>query len=385
MLAVMLHVGVGLLATAQRLVSGLQINNFLIFRSSFFHLLAGRDLYAAYPAEHFDLYKYSPTWALLFAPFAVVPIGAGVLIWNATNAIALCVALAVLLPARAASIALGVCFFEALGSMQNAQSNGIVAALMISALIAAEKGHRARGAGAIAVGASIKLFPAAAGVFGLLNGGRWRHLGWSIAAGAFLLGLPLLVTPAETLAAQYRSWLIVETRDHAEIGMLWLGGAVEHALGRPLAHWPIQLFGVAWIGATCVVAAKRWSDADIRRLLLATLLVFATIFNHQAESPSYVIAFAGIGIWWSVLPRARWRDSLVFATVLLGSLGGTDLVPRAWRVAYYHEWRLKAVVTSLAWIAMQVDIWRAVGGVSGWRSSPVAMGAIEGTVPGRDG
>src|SRR5436190_183986 len=47
-------------------------NNFRIFRAASRHLVAGANLYAAYPAEHFDFFKYSPTFALLFAPLAGV-------------------------------------------------------------------------------------------------------------------------------------------------------------------------------------------------------------------------------------------------------------------------------------------------------------------------
>src|SRR3954462_5715841 len=63
-----------------------QNNNFLIFRSASLHLLHGQDLYAAYPTEHFDFYKYSPTFALLFRPFDLLPFTAAMLLWNALNA-----------------------------------------------------------------------------------------------------------------------------------------------------------------------------------------------------------------------------------------------------------------------------------------------------------
>src|SRR5437762_2276993 len=48
-------------------------NDFAIFRASSGHLLAGRDLYARYPAEHDDRFKYSPTFALLLAPLSALP------------------------------------------------------------------------------------------------------------------------------------------------------------------------------------------------------------------------------------------------------------------------------------------------------------------------
>src|SRR5438876_11250402 len=71
-------------AIAATLQQGLlrQTNNFRIFRAASLHLLHGQDLYAAYPALHFDFYKYSPTFALLFLPFALSPFWLGMLLWN---------------------------------------------------------------------------------------------------------------------------------------------------------------------------------------------------------------------------------------------------------------------------------------------------------------
>jgi len=85
-------------------------NNFLIFRAASRHLIAGSDLYTLYPAEHADLYKYSPTFALLFAPFAFLPLLPAIFLWNALNAGALFIALGMVLhvapptsPARSSS------------------------------------------------------------------------------------------------------------------------------------------------------------------------------------------------------------------------------------------------------------------------------------------
>jgi|GEM_PF-303715 len=378
--AVSLHVIGAMAATMQRLASGSQINNFLIFRGSFFHLLRGQDLYAFYPLEHFDQYKYSPTWALLFAPFALPPIPVGLLLWNAVNAIALCAAIAALLPARAAAFTLLIAFFEALGAIQNSQSNGLVAALMVWALVAAERERETVGATAIAIGTSIKIFPVASGLFGLLGARPWRHVAACVVAGVALLAVPLVVTPLATLGAQHRAWGAIEATDQVTRGMMWLGGAIEAFVPGNVPHAPIQLVGVLWLLATAWLARWRWEDGLVRRLLLASLLLFATVFNHQAESPSYVIAFTGLGIWWSVLPRARWRDVVMLATLLLGSLAGTDLTSQAWRTTYHQGWQLKAIVASAAWIAMQYDVMRAV---TGSRTLPDATASTATATPSR--
>src|SRR2546428_70322 len=64
-----------------------QSNDFRIYRFSAVNLLAGRDLYAAHPDQHLDFYKYSPTFALLFIPLAVLPFAPALLLWSLLNAL----------------------------------------------------------------------------------------------------------------------------------------------------------------------------------------------------------------------------------------------------------------------------------------------------------
>ena len=55
---------------------------YLIFKQSFFHLIEGKDLFILYPQEHWDLYKYSPTFSLLMAPLAILPDVVGLFFWK---------------------------------------------------------------------------------------------------------------------------------------------------------------------------------------------------------------------------------------------------------------------------------------------------------------
>jgi hypothetical protein len=56
-------------------------NNYVIFRQAFAHLVEGRDLYLHFPAEHFDNFLYSPTFAVLMAPLAPLPVWLGLVLW----------------------------------------------------------------------------------------------------------------------------------------------------------------------------------------------------------------------------------------------------------------------------------------------------------------
>ncbi len=341
--------------------AGKPANNFRIFRAAGRHLLDGRDLYALHPADHADLFKYSPTVALGFVPFALVPEWVGLLAWHLLNAGVLAWAVCRVVPARAAAMALAGCLLEALGAMQNAQANGLCAGLMLLALDAAARDRPWAGALAVATGTHVKLFPAAAGVFGAVHRRRLVHVA---ALGITVLALALLplvvVTPAELLA-QYRAWGRLLAQDSGTQAMWWVGGIVERYAARPVPHAPIQLVGTLVVLAT----AWRWRLAlapggavGDRMRLAGLVLGYVILFNHRSEPPTFVIAYAGLALWWATQPRARWRDALCLAVLVLGSLGGTDLVPRAVRVAWHQETRLKAIVVLAAWTGLVVEAWR---------------------------
>ena len=70
-------------------IEATQYNNYVIFERSGGHLLAGDDLYRTYPDEHWDLFKYSPTFALCAVPLNWLPDWLGLSLWNVANALAL--------------------------------------------------------------------------------------------------------------------------------------------------------------------------------------------------------------------------------------------------------------------------------------------------------
>ena len=133
-----LYLATATFITVRRLL-GRASNNFVIFRTATASLLAHQDLYAPHPAQHYDLYKYSPTFALLFLPFAALPYALALALWNLLNTGALCTAFRRLLPPRDAAIALALAAPTFAVATQGAQSNALVAALMVASFLAWER------------------------------------------------------------------------------------------------------------------------------------------------------------------------------------------------------------------------------------------------------
>ncbi|MEO6526743.1 MAG: glycosyltransferase family 87 protein [Gemmatimonadaceae bacterium] len=336
-----------------------QNNNFLIFRAASTHLLGGADLYAAYPALHLDFYKYSPTFALLFLPFAFLPFWLAMLLWNALNAGALYVAIGMVLPRRAANVARAIIFLDLLGSLQNVQSNALVAALIIFTFAAYERRHTTLGTIAALAGTYVKLFPLAGVSFAVFHPRKGRVAG-AVALGLVVFALlPLLVTPPSTLAAQYASWRAIEAVDAMQRGYSVMQ-MVQLLLRADWPNWPLQLLGVLALVAPVLAQPSRWREWELRRLYLASLLLFCVIFNHQAESPTFVIGICGVAIWFTALERpTRWEWALLAFIVVCTILASSDAMPERLQRELFDRYRFKTVPLIVLWIELQRRLWSA--------------------------
>jgi hypothetical protein len=362
-----LYIVTAALVTIQQAVVG-RSNNFRVFRSAGVNLLAGRDLYAAHPEQHFDFYKYSPTFALLFVPLSYLPFALAFLCWSLLNALLLWYAVERLLPERPATIALALVYLEVLFAMQYGQSNALVAALVILAFVALERERQGVAAALLGVDACIKIFPIAGVALAAFHPRRLRFAALAAAALATLLLLPLTVVPPHELLAQYRSWRAIEAADAAQVHR---GYALMEYLylwfGADWPNWPVQLAGTALLLLPVALGGRggQWGDLAFRRLFLCSLLVYMVLFNHQSERATFVIAFTGIAIWYVSGPSSRWRTAVMAFTLLVMVLHDVEIVPRGVKNEILIPYRIKGLPCLVAWLVMQWELF-----VTALRKSP---------------
>jgi hypothetical protein len=330
--------------------------NFEIFRTASRHLVSGIDLYAKYPDEHSDRFKYSPTFALLFAPFAWMPWPLALFLWSTLNALVLFVAVERALPGRAGLLAMLCLLLEVLRGMQNAQSNALVAGLVILAFAALERANAWRAAAAVVLGACVKIFPLAALTFAIPRRLALRTGAWALGVGAGLVLLPLPITSPATLAAQYGWWRGVESSD-AQQRWFSIMELVHRWTGASWPNWPVQLAGTLMLVAPLALRRDRWDNARFRFLYLCSVLLYMVLFNHQAERASYLIAFVGATLWYAGSARERWQSwmyGIAFVTIPLMS----TLVPGAlFRTPTATLYRL-AIPALAIWLAVQWEMMR---------------------------
>ena len=340
-------------------------NNFLILRTSSLHLRTGQDLYAAYPAIYQDFFKYSPTFALLWTPFAALPPVPGYMLWAVACVSALYAGITRALPPAQAVVALALSWLAVFGDLQRSQSNALCAGLMILAWADLERGNQWRPAMAVAAATFVKLFPAAAVLLAVFHRRRIRFAVIFAAVGVAGIALPLLVTSPATLAMQYRSWFRIESHDVIPLARYGTGGADLYAglmgqfrvwWGVHWPNWPSQLAGVLILMAPLAIHRASWERRQSRVLFLASMLVFCVLFNHQAESPSYSIAIIGASIWYAVSERTWWRTALIVGCIVIVNVASTDLMPRTWYREWYVPYLVKTIPLIPLWIVMQFEL-----------------------------
>lgn len=328
-------------------------NNFLIFRAAFDHLMAGVDLYRLHPAEHQDLFKYSPTFALVFAPFRALPYPVALLGWNLLNVLLIYAGLRLVMGENERLAAVQLTALGLITTVDGTQSNGLVAATIVLAFAALERNRLALAATAIGSGILIKLFPAAALALVAPRKDRARFAIIFTVVFAALVGLPLFVTSAPLLLAQYRSWYAMGSVDALDRGASVMR-LLHDLAGYDGPNWPVQLAGLALLALP--LSRGQWSDPRHRKLFLASLLVYSVVFNHKAEQPSFIIAVVGVAIWYAVKPRTLARDLLagamlvctvpVFVAVAAPWLPGGVMTPLL----------MTAAGATAVWVAIQVEL-----------------------------
>ncbi len=316
-------------------------NNFLIFKFSFLHFLSGKDLYALYPSEYWDLYKYSPTFALLFGIFAWLPDAAGLFLWNALNGFVLFLGIRMLpsLDLKQKNILFLILLVELVTSLQNSQSNAFISGLVLIAFSLMEREKFFWACLCLALTVYIKLFGLFAFAICLLYPQRWKMVGYSFFWMTVLFLLPLLVVDFSQLKAMYESWYSLLQRDYVP-NPLSLVGAFKIWFGLIINSNVMLVIGLILFGLP-LLRWTQFSNLSFRFLFLAMILIWMVIFNHKAESPTFIIAMTGLAVGFFSLPASKLKYWFLWFAIILTSLSTTDIFPNFIQLHFFIPYAVK--------------------------------------------
>ncbi len=307
-----------------------RINVWDIFHQGFAHLVKHKDLYLYYPAEYGDVYLYSPSFAVMFAPFSKLPYYIGYFLWNDLSMMLIPFLIYKLkwISEDKKSLICYIIIIDLLTCLQGTQTNPMIASMMLLSFLSFENKNYWIAAFAIAIGFYIKIFPVVAASLFILYPDKIKFLLRLLVAFIIIGALPLLFIKPSDLLWQYHNWVRELLQDQHDNDGISVIGLVGYNFGiSDIGKVIIQLMGLC--SFLCMFIRIRLYKSYMYRLFfLSAMLVWVALFNHAAEIYSYAISIIGIGIWYVCQPKNKWLDRYMLFFILVASVLSIDPTPK---------------------------------------------------------
>ncbi len=338
-------------------------NNFKIFKAMFWHVVEQKNLYAAYPQEHFDFFHYGPAFSLIIAPFAVLPDIIGSPLWGIFNILILFYAFSQLrLKPELKIILMALSTIELGNAVWSNQFNPCVTAMIILGFTSVEDEKDFQAPFWILLGTFTKIYGVVGMIFFLFSKNKKRFIAGCFVWSAVFFVLPMALSSPHYIVQTYVDWfydliaknssLIVSTSSdlsvmglvrrvtgHLEWSNFWF-----FALGMPLLLLPLLRF-------------KQYGSKHFRILILASLLMFVVLFSTAAEHPTYIICIAGLFLWIVLQTKifSPRNSILIFFVLVLTGLAPTYVFSKGVAV-FVLAYALKALPCVVAWGFLVKDL-----------------------------
>ena len=365
---ILLYFVIALLVSAQSLLlepsinteTGIEYNkynNYTIFEKSFFHLGNNQDLYELHLEEHFDLFKYTPTFSVFFGIFAVFPDWIGLSLWNLLNVFTLLFAIYYLpkLNSLEKGVILIIVLIELITSIQNAQSNALIAGLLVFSFGLLENKKYLLATLLIVFSVFIKLFGIVGLVLLIFYPGKWKLALYTALWMILLTIMPLMFVDIDQYIILIQSYWNMLSNDHSVSFGYSVMGFINVWFDIAIYRNIIVVIGaVILLIPLCKIT--EYKNFTIRYLTLASILIWVVIFNHKAESPTFIIAITGVALWFVKSEKNIFNIILLIVAIILTSLSSTDLFPAYLRQEFIVPYSLKVLPCILIWIKINYDI-----------------------------
>ena len=352
-----LYFGLSLFAAVKSVITNHIHNNYFIYKYGFINVIHQHTTFGP-QLEHFtDLYHYGPVFALLMAPFALLPDGLGVILWVLFNAWVLYLALKRLpLKENQYIIILLICAHELMTSASNVEINPLIGGLIIFSFIFIRDKKDFWAAFVIVLGTFIKLYGIVGLAFFLLSQDKLKFilsvLFWSVA----LFVLPMIISSPSYIIQTYHDWYgDLAAKNSSNIGHslqdVSVMGLIRNIFGyRQLANITAIIPGIL-LFSLWYLRIKCYRFLQYQLLLLASTLIFVIIFSSSSESPTYIIAVAGAAIWFVNLERpvSALEIFLLALVLVITVFSPSDLFPQYIKMHYVVPYKLKALPCVLIW------------------------------------
>lgn len=340
-------------------------NNYLIYKNVFWHSVHQTNLYAAYPAEYFDHNLYGPLFALVIAPFALLPDLLGMSAWVLVSMWVLWKGMGYFWGEKPPLLLFFLLLVEAITSVHNLQYNLLMAGGLLLSYGLLRQGKEGLSTLLVVILFLTKIYGIIGFVMVLFSPKPVKFIGYSILWILLGLGAPMVLSNPDFLYHSYLSWFnaLVQKNSLNQQAFLNVGmqdisamGLVKRIFGQPGISSLLFLIPGAIFSLLPLSRYKLFGNTLFQEHYISQLLIGVVIFSSSSESSTYVIAVSGYLIWLSDRYQNKNQWVLLVLLAVLTVLSPTDLVPPYIRKEYIVKYALKALPCVLAWVLITRDL-----------------------------
>ena len=338
-------------------------NNYLLFKYVFYHLRDLQNLYLEYPDSYYDSNHYGPAFALVIAPFVIFPDEIALSLWVLANSLILYFTiLQIPVENRARMFIILICAQELMTSLRSSQFNPMMAALIVLTFCFIHKKKEYWAAFCIVLGTFVKLYGIVGLAFFFFVNDKKKFIIWLVLWSVILFVLPMAISTPKFVIESYMDWYhaLVHKNDLNMVTMMQdisVGGLIRKLFNYPELPTLWVLIPGMFVYSLSFLNIKYYQDLRFRLLILASTLLFPVLFSSGSESPTYIIAFVGVAIWFMVQekPYSKTEWTLLIFAIILTSLSPSDLFPKYINRTYVQPYHLKALPCFLIWFRIIYD------------------------------
>lgn len=344
-----------------------QSNNYIIFRQVFYHVLEQKNLYLFYTEEYQDVNLYGPVFSVLIAPFALLPKLPGELLWVLFNAGILFYAITRLPIQRHWVYA--ILILSSNEMMNNGawfQTNPFIAACIILSFVHIHKGKEVWALFFIMLATFIKIYGIVGFAFFFFSKNKWQFILWTLIWSVVFFVLPMFLSNPKYIIQCYSDWMhglqakaakntnAFIKNDFQDISVM---GMVRRIFRLPYLKDFVILIPAILLFAAQYLRIKDFKDLRFRLYLLCSVLLFTVIFSNGSESPTYIIAFPAVCLWFVMQPPSKRVNALFIFAVILTGFGYSDLLTPYVRTHLVRPYSLKALPCTIVWFILIAQIY----------------------------
>ena len=182
---------------------------------------------------------------------------------------------------------------------------------------------------------------------------------------------PMAVASPEYIIGEYYQWYVALVEKNADNINVLNGNMADLStnislLGMVRRTTQILTYSDLWLIIPGIIAfcipylrIRQYKYVAFRQTLLASVLMFTVLFSTGSENSTYIIAFAGVALWYACAPwqRSRWDIALMVVVFIISSLSPGDLFPKVIYREVIQPYALKALPVTLVWFKLCYEMY----------------------------